>query len=63
MRLLGTVRPAAVAFTTGAAVMTLELLAPRLVARHLGTSAIVWSATLAVFLGGLAAGNRAGGFR
>jgi spermidine synthase len=54
-------RPLVVAFAVGAAVMAVEVLTPRLVARHLGTSVVVWSATLAVFLGGLAGGNAAGG--
>jgi spermidine synthase/MFS family permease len=45
----------------GAAVMTLEILGPRLVAPHLGTTSLVWTTTIATFLGGIASGNVVGG--
>ncbi len=50
-----------VAFFAGAAVMAVELLLPRLSARHLGTSAEVWTALFAVVLLGIALGNALGG--
>ena len=50
-----------VAFLAGAAVMAVELLLPRLSARHLGTSAEVWTALFAVVLTGIALGNTLGG--
>ena len=50
-----------VAFLAGGAVMAVELLLPRLSARHLGTSAEVWTAVFAVVLGGIALGNSLGG--
>jgi len=59
------VKPAApapvAAFLAGAGVMAVELLLPRLCARHLGTSAEVWTAVFAVVLGGIALGNALGG--
>lgn len=51
------------AFLTGAAVMAVELLGPRLVAPHLGTGLLTWAAVLATFLGGIALGNAWGGRR
>ena len=50
-----------VAFLAGGSVMAIELLLPRLSARHLGTSAEVWTAVFAVVLGGIALGNWLGG--
>ncbi len=50
-----------VAFLAGGSVMAIELLLPRLSARHLGTSAEVWTAVFAVVLGGIALGNSLGG--
>ena len=50
-----------VAFLAGGAIMAVELLLPRLSARHLGTSAEVWTAVFAVVLGGIALGNSLGG--
>lgn len=49
------------AFLVGAATMVLELAAPRLLAPHLGTTTLVWTVTIATFLGGLAMGNAWGG--
>jgi spermidine synthase len=50
-----------VAFVTGAAVLAIELVVPRLLAPHAGVSLPVWTATIAVVLAGLAAGNALGG--
>src|SRR5437879_1829227 len=41
--------------------MAVELLVPRLVARHLGTTVVVWTSVLGVMLAGLAIGSVAGG--
>src|SRR5262245_58879187 len=41
--------------------MAVELLVPRLVARHLGTSVVVWTSVLGVVLLGLALGSALGG--
>jgi predicted membrane-bound spermidine synthase len=49
------------AFLSGACVMVAELAAPRLVARHLGSSVLAWTTVIATFLGGLALGNAWGG--
>ncbi len=51
----------ALAFVSSAAVMTLELVAARLVAQHLGVSLYTWTAVIAVVLGGISLGNYAGG--
>lgn len=53
--------PLVTATLAGAAVMALELLLPRLVARHVGTSLEVWTAVFAVVLVGIALGNAWGG--
>ncbi len=53
--------PLVTATLAGAAVMALELLIPRLVARHVGTSLEVWTAVFAVVLAGIALGNAWGG--
>lgn len=50
------------AAVAGAAVMVLEIAAPRLVAPHVGTGALAWTVTIATFLAGLAAGNAIGGW-
>lgn len=50
-----------IAFLVGAAVMTVELLGPRLLAPHLGTGLLTWSCVIATFLGGIALGNAFGG--
>ena len=55
------VSPSAAAFVTGACVLAVELLVPRLVARHLGTSVVVWTSVLGVMLLGLAVGSAVGG--
>jgi len=48
-------------FLAGAAVMSLELLATRVLAPHLGTSLFTWTALIATFLLALALGAWAGG--
>lgn len=54
-------RVLALGFFVGAATMAAQLLGPRLVAPHLGTGLLTWSAVIATFLGGIAWGNRVGG--
>ena len=54
---------AAVAWVVGAVTLCVELLLPRLLAPELGTSAVVWTSTIAVVLGGVALGNTIGGRR
>ena len=51
----------ATVFVASAAVMVLELVAGRIVSRHLGASIYTWTSVIGVILGGLAAGNWAGG--
>src|ERR1039458_10759485 len=48
-------------FLEGASVMAAELLGAKMLAPYFGTSLYVWSAVLAVTLGGLAMGYFAGG--
>lgn len=51
----------ATVFVASAAVMVIELVAGRIVSRHLGASIYTWTSVIGVILGGLAAGNWAGG--
>ncbi len=53
--------PCAVAFLASFCVMVLELVAGRLVARHLGASLYTWTSVIGVVLTGLAVGNYVGG--
>lgn len=53
--------PCAIAFIASAAVMIVELLAFRLIARYLGSSNYTTTAIIGVVLGGLAIGNFIGG--
>src|SRR5437868_14973774 len=53
--------PAATAFAAGAATLALELLLPRLFARHLGTTIVPWTSVIAGTLLGLAIGGALGG--
>ena len=53
--------PYALAFFAGLCVMTLELVASRLVARHVGASLQVWTSVIGVVLGGICLGNVLGG--
>lgn len=49
------------AFLTGLCVMVLELVAGRLVARHLGASLHTWTSVIGIVLAGLSVGNYIGG--
>jgi predicted membrane-bound spermidine synthase len=49
------------AFLTGLCVMVLELVAGRLVARHLGASLHTWTSVIGIVLAGLSVGNWLGG--
>jgi predicted membrane-bound spermidine synthase len=49
------------AFLTGLCVMVLELVAGRLVARHLGASLHTWTSVIGIVLAGLSVGNYVGG--
>lgn len=51
----------AIVFISSAFIMTLELVAARLVAQHLGVSLYTWTAVIGVILAGIALGNYAGG--
>ena len=51
----------AIVFISSAFVMTLELVAARLVAQHLGVSLYTWTAVIGVILAGITLGNYAGG--
>jgi pimeloyl-ACP methyl ester carboxylesterase len=48
-------------FLTGAGIMTIELVASRLIARFLGSSLYTWTGVLGVILAGLSLGNYLGG--
>lgn len=51
----------AIVFLSSAFIMTLELVAARLVAQHLGVSLYTWTAVIGVILAGITLGNYAGG--
>ena len=51
----------AIVFISSAFIMTLELVAARLVAQHLGVSLYTWTAVIGVILAGITLGNYAGG--
>ncbi|WP_152050418.1 fused MFS/spermidine synthase [Tautonia marina] len=53
--------PYALAFFASLCIMTLELVAARLVARHVGASLHVWTSVIGVVLGGICLGNFLGG--
>ena len=53
--------PAATVFLASACVMVLELVAGRLVARHLGSSLYTWTSVIGVVLAGITIGNYIGG--
>ncbi|QDV36793.1 fused MFS/spermidine synthase [Tautonia plasticadhaerens] len=53
--------PYALAFFASLCIMTLELVASRLVARHVGASLHVWTSVIGVVLGGICLGNFLGG--
>lgn len=52
---------ASIVFISSAFIMTLELVAARLVAAHLGVSLYTWTAVIGVILAGITLGNYAGG--
>lgn len=52
----------ATVFLTGAGIMTVELVASRLIARYLGSSLYTWTGVLSVILAGLSLGNYLGGW-
>lgn len=52
---------ATLAFVASLAFMALEMVAGRLVARHLGSSVYSWTSVIGVLLGGLSLGNYLGG--
>ncbi len=51
----------ATVFLVGAVLMTVELVASRLIARHLGSSLYTWTGVLGVILAGMSLGNYLGG--
>jgi spermidine synthase/uncharacterized membrane protein YiaA len=51
----------ATVFLTGAGIMTVELVASRLIARYLGSSLYTWTGVLSIILAGLSLGNYVGG--
>ncbi len=53
--------PYALAFFGSVCIMTLELVAGRLVARHVGASLVVWTSVIGIMLGGICLGNVLGG--
>jgi predicted membrane-bound spermidine synthase len=53
--------PFVLIFFTSAGVMALELVASRIVGRHLGSSIYTWSSIIAVILFGISVGNYLGG--
>ncbi len=57
----GLIGPAATVFVANAAIMTVELVAGRLVSRHLGQSLYTWTAIIGVMLAGMSLGNALGG--
>jgi spermidine synthase len=52
----------AIVFGSNLCLMTLELVAARLVARHLGASLYTWTSVIGVVLGGMSLGNYLGGW-
>ncbi len=53
--------PNATVFLSSCCVMVIELVAGRVVSRHLGASLYTWTSVIGVILGGLAVGNYVGG--
>jgi predicted membrane-bound spermidine synthase len=53
--------PALVVFISNACVMTLELVAGRIIAPYVGVSLYTWTSVIGVILAGMSAGNFAGG--
>src|SRR5262245_7479427 len=57
----GRAMPNLVVFLSGLAIMVLELVASRLVAKHVGSSLETWTTVIAVILAGMSLGNYWGG--
>src|SRR5258707_4811026 len=55
------VLPYVLAFFSSLCIMILELVASRLVARHVGASLSVWTSVIGIMLGGICLGNVLGG--
>ena len=53
--------PSATVFISSSCIMVLELVASRLIARHLGSSLYTWTAVIGVVLAGITIGNYLGG--
>ena len=53
--------PSATVFFSSACIMVLEIVAGRLVARHLGSSLYTWTSVIGVVLAGITLGNVLGG--
>lgn len=53
--------PHAIVFCSSACIMVVELVAGRLMARHLGSSLYTWTSIIAVILAGMSIGNVIGG--
>lgn len=53
--------PEAVAFLASFCVMVIELVAGRIISRHLGSSIYTWTSVIGIVLAGLAVGNALGG--
>ncbi|HOM77110.1 MAG TPA: fused MFS/spermidine synthase [Anaerohalosphaeraceae bacterium] len=53
--------PAVTVFISSACIMIIELVASRLIARHLGSSLYTWTAVIGVVLAGITIGNYTGG--
>jgi hypothetical protein len=52
--------PYVLAFFSSLCIMILELVASRLVARHVGASLTVWTSVIGIMLGGICLGNVGG---
>src|SRR5882724_7559102 len=53
--------PYLLSFFSSFCIMILELVASRLVARHVGSSLVVWNSVIGIMLGGICLGNVLGG--
>src|SRR5881392_144054 len=53
--------PFVLSFFSSLCIMILELVASRLVARHVGSSLTVWTSVIGIILGGICLGNVLGG--
>src|SRR4030043_2139367 len=60
-RFLPLLIPSATVFISSACIMVLELVAGRIIARHLGASLYTWTSVIGVVLTGITIGNYLGG--